>query len=87
MSDLYGVSICFFEIFMLNLQSKKIKKGLKMSLNNYYNEIRSDIAKEFGFEAIGYGSPKLDKLTALDYLRMWEALSPSEQEALLATRR
>jgi hypothetical protein len=27
-----------------------------MSLENYYNEIRSDIAKEFGFEAIGYGS-------------------------------
>jgi hypothetical protein len=29
-----------------------------MSLNNYYNEIRSDIAKEFGLEAIGYGQPK-----------------------------
>ena len=58
-----------------------------MSLNEYYSEIRSDIAKEFGFEAIGYGSLKLDKLTALDYLRKWEALSPEEQEAILATRK
>jgi hypothetical protein len=24
------------------------------TLNNYYNEIRSDIAKEFGLEAAGY---------------------------------
>lgn len=28
------------------------------TLNNYYNEIRSDIAKEFGFSAIGIGVPK-----------------------------
>ena len=58
-----------------------------MSLENYYNEIRSDIAKEFGFEAIGYGSKSLDKLNALDYLKKWEALSPSEQEAILASRK
>jgi hypothetical protein len=30
------------------------------SLNNYYNEIRSDIAKEFGLEAAGYApAPKM----------------------------
>lgn len=58
-----------------------------MNTNEYYNEIRSDIAKEFGFEALGYGSKSLNKLNALDYLKMWEALSPSEQEALLATRK
>lgn len=58
-----------------------------MNSNSYYNEIRNDIAKEFGFEAIGYGSPKLDKLNARDYLKMWEALSIDEQEALLASRR
>ena len=57
------------------------------SLNNYYNEIRNDIAKEFGFEAIGYGSPRLDTLNARDYLKMWEALSIDEQEAILASRR
>ena len=56
------------------------------TLNNYYNEIRSDIAKEFGFEAIGYGSTKLDKLNARDYLKMWEALSVDEQNAILARR-
>lgn len=27
-------------------------------MDNYYNEIRSDIAKEFGLEAIGYGIPR-----------------------------
>jgi hypothetical protein len=55
-------------------------------INEYYNEIRSDIAKEFGFEAIGLGANRLDTKTALDYLRMWEALSPNEQEAILASR-
>jgi hypothetical protein len=30
------------------------------TLNNYYNEIRSDIAKEFGLEAGGYApQPKM----------------------------
>ena len=56
-------------------------------INEYYNEIRNDIAKEFGFEAIGYGSKNLTRLNANDYLKMWEALSPAEQEALLAKRR
>ena len=55
-------------------------------INNYYNEIRSDIAKEFGFEAIGYGSKNLNNLTARDYLKMWEALSPDEQATLLKSR-
>lgn len=53
---------------------------------SYYNEIRNDIAIEFGFEAIGYGSPRLDTLNARDYLKMWEALSVEEQEAILASR-
>ena len=53
---------------------------------NYTNEIRKDIAIEFGFEAIGYGSTKLDSLNARDYLKMWEALSVEEQNALLASR-
>ena len=56
-------------------------------INEYYNEIRNDIAKEFGFEAIGYGSPKLDTLNARDYLKMWEALSPDEQATLLKSRK
>ena len=29
-----------------------------MNTNEYYNEIRSDIAKDFGLEAIGYGAPR-----------------------------
>lgn len=53
---------------------------------SYYDEIRKDIAIEFGFEAIGYGSPRLDTLNARDYLKMWEALSVEEQEAILASR-
>lgn len=53
---------------------------------SYYDEIRKDIAIEFGLEAIGYGSPRLDALNARDYLKMWEALSVEEQNALLASR-
>ena len=53
---------------------------------SYYNEIRKEIAIEFGLEAIGYGSPRLDTLNARDYLKMWEALSVEEQNALLASR-
>ena len=54
---------------------------------SYYDEIRKDIAIEFGFEAIGYGSPRLDTLNARDYLNMWNALSIDEQNAILASRR
>ena len=57
-----------------------------MSYDNYYDEVRRDIAIEFGLEAIGFGSTRRDTLTARDYLKMWEALSPSEQEALLKAR-
>jgi len=33
------------------------------TLNNYYNEIRSDIAKEFGLESAGY-APSSDLIPA-----------------------
>ena len=56
-------------------------------LNEYYDEIRSDIAKEFGFEAIGLGANRLDVSKAREYLAKWNALSVQEQEALLATRK
>ena len=55
-------------------------------INEYHNEIRSDIAKEFGLEAIGYGSVKLDRLNANDYLKMWNALSIDEQNEILKKR-
>ena len=58
-----------------------------MNSNEYYNEIRSDIAKEFGFEAIGLGANRLDVSKAREYLAKWNALSVQEQEALLATRK
>ncbi len=29
-----------------------------MNTNNYYNEIRNEIGKEFGLEALGYGAPR-----------------------------
>ena len=56
------------------------------SLENYYNEIRSDIAKEFGFEAIGYGANRLDVSKAREYLAKWNSLSVDEQNALLKKR-
>jgi hypothetical protein len=28
-----------------------------MNTNNYYNEIRNEIGKEFGLEALGYNAP------------------------------
>ena len=58
-----------------------------MSLNEYYSEIRSDIAKEFGLEAIGYGANRLDISKAKEALAKWNSLSVDEQEALLATRK
>jgi hypothetical protein len=27
-------------------------------MNNYYNEIRNEIGKEFGLEALGYNAPR-----------------------------
>ena len=56
------------------------------SLNNYYDEIRSDIAKEFGFEAIGYGANRLDVSKAREYLAKWNALSTQEQNEILKKR-
>ena len=56
------------------------------SLENYYNEIRSDIAKEFGLESIGYGSNKLDISKAREYQIKFNALSVDEQNALIARR-
>ena len=29
-----------------------------MNTNNYYNEIRNEIGKEFGLEALGYGAAR-----------------------------
>ena len=38
----------------------KKKGGSQMNYTNYYNEIRSDIAKDFGLEAAGYApTPRL----------------------------
>lgn len=57
-----------------------------MSLNEYYDEIRNDIAIEFGFEAVGFGSNKLDTNSARYYLEKFNELSADEQNALLASR-
>jgi hypothetical protein len=73
-------------LLVLKVEKESLLKGELNMLNNYYNEIRSDIAKEFGFEAIGYGSVKLDKLNAKDYLAKWNSLSTDEQNELLKKR-
>ena len=57
-----------------------------MNTNEYYNEIRNDIAKEFGLEAIGYGANRLDVSKASEMLAKWNALSVDEQKALLEKR-
>lgn len=56
------------------------------SLNDYYNEIRNDIAKEFGLEAIGYGSPRITNEQIRNAQIKWDSLSESEQKAILASR-
>ena len=68
---------------MLNLHSKKIKKGHKMSLNEYYSEIRSDIAKEFGFEAIGYGKNKVTLEQVTNAQRLFHSLPIEKQNELV----
>jgi hypothetical protein len=73
-------------LLVLKVEKESLLKGELNMLNNYYNEIRSDIAKEFGFEAIGYGSVKLDKFNAKDYLAKWNSLSTDEQNELLKKR-
>jgi hypothetical protein len=55
-------------------------------INEYYNEIRNDIAKEFGFEAIGFGANKLDISKANEMLAKWNSLSTDEQNELLKKR-
>ena len=57
-----------------------------MNTNEYYNEIRSDIAKEFGLEAIGFGANRLDTSKAREYLAKWNALSNDEQNEILKKR-
>ena len=47
----YGVSSWLFEIFVLDLQSKKIKKGKTMSdYLDYLDEIYEELVDEFGHE-------------------------------------
>ena len=57
-----------------------------MNTNEYYNEIRNDIAKEFGFEAIGLGANRLDVKNARYYLAKWNALTTDEQNEILKKR-
>jgi hypothetical protein len=52
--------LTFSIIYAIILVLKKLDKGYQerkvqlMNTNEYYNEIRSDIAKDFGLEAGGY---------------------------------
>lgn len=55
-------------------------------INEYYDEIRKDIAIEFGLEAVGYGSNKLDISKAREYQKKFNEMSEDEQNALLASR-
>jgi len=48
------------------------------SLNEYYNEIRMDIAKDFGFEAGGY-SPRPSNVLPVDIALRIAKKYPSEQ--------
>ena len=43
-----------------------------MSLNNYYNEIRSDIAKDFGLAAAGYAPAPTYYITIREAQRISE---------------
>ena len=61
--------------------------------NNYYNEIRSDIAKDFGLEAGGYAPIPAPALSISQAVRLnakypSEALSmrPSDKAMLIAKR-
>ena len=55
-------------------------------INEYYDEIRKDIAIEFGLEAVGYGSNKLDISKAREYQKKWNSLSADEQNEILKKR-
>lgn len=56
------------------------------SLNEYNENIRREIALEFGFEAIGLGANRLDVSKAKEYLAKWNSLSAEEQKTILASR-
>lgn len=47
-------------------------------LENYYNEIRSDIAKEFGFEAIGYGANRLTQKEIAEAVLAYRNATPEQ---------
>jgi hypothetical protein len=53
-----------------------------MSIENYYNEIRSDIAKEFGFEAVGLGANRLTNNEIKEAVLAYRNATP-EQLALV----
>ena len=57
-----------------------------MNTNEYYNDIRKDIAIEFGLDAIGFGANRLDTSKAREYLAQWNALSTQEQNEILKKR-
>jgi len=64
------------------------------TLNNYYNEIRSDIAKEFGLEAGGYAPQPKFALSIVQAQRLNAkypnadeySLSPSDKAYAIAKR-
>jgi hypothetical protein len=63
-----------------------------MNYTNYYNEIRSDIAKEFGLEAAGYAPrPKLMPITIAQRINAKYpsdelSMKPSEKAIYIAKR-
>ena len=62
-------------------------------INQYYNEVRNEIGKEFGLEALGYGAPRptlsvsqslylINKYPSADPL----AMKPSDKALLISKR-
>ena len=47
------------------------------------NEIEKDIALEFGFEAIGYGLPKITNEQLTNAQRLFNGLSQDEQNKIV----
>lgn len=54
-----------------------------MTSLNKLNEIEKDIALEFGFEAIGYGLPKITNEQLTNAQRLFHSLSKDEQNKLI----
>ena len=54
-----------------------------MNTNEYYSEIRNEIAKEFGFEAIGYGLPKITNEQITNAQRLFHSLPIEKQNELV----